>query len=105
MNLRDPTDTTGYPARDEIPSQLLNDARAPTHSHYEARCSAFFAAIFQVLQNKIASTPRPVVSEKLWTSWVNLFRNPVGKERGHFFHLVKKAFEKVGFTVLYHACP
>ncbi|KAL4064133.1 hypothetical protein V8B97DRAFT_2026162 [Scleroderma yunnanense] len=49
MNLRQVDD--GFPPRDAVPAQILTEDLHISRECYEARCCAFFAAIFGVLQS------------------------------------------------------
>ncbi|KAL4070251.1 hypothetical protein J3A83DRAFT_4372409 [Scleroderma citrinum] len=52
MNLRQVDD--GFPPRDAVPAQILTEDLHISRECYEARCCAFFAAIFGVLQSNLS---------------------------------------------------
>ncbi|KAG2341865.1 hypothetical protein BDR05DRAFT_964934, partial [Suillus weaverae] len=56
MNLREPSDRTGFPKRDLVPAGILVDhATDCTQAEYTAHCCAFFTAIFQMLRHDLSS--------------------------------------------------
>ncbi|KAF8586048.1 hypothetical protein K439DRAFT_1003314 [Ramaria rubella] len=96
MNLRDKSDIDNYPLRDEIAASLLEFPQRLERKYYEARCSAFFAALFTVFRLRLEG----IMTQKMsWKSasakWQKLFGASNGHLRPQFFFDVKQQFDAV----------
>ena len=79
---------TGFP-RDEIPSKISTEDLGIPCKFYEARCSAFFAAIFRLLNSEF--------SEEIFMDTTEaIFRWNKRMFRGRFFTRMELEYDRVG---------
>jgi hypothetical protein len=54
VNLRESSDSSGYPHRDDVICRMLSIPEfPPSKSEFEKCCCAFFAAIFQTIRERV----------------------------------------------------
>ncbi|KAF8581732.1 hypothetical protein K439DRAFT_200002 [Ramaria rubella] len=100
MNLRDKSDIDNYPLRDEIAASLLEFPQKLERKYYEARCSAFFAALFTVFRLRLEGIMTQNMSwESASAEWQKLFGASNGRLRPQFFFDVKQQFDAVMKTL------
>ena len=93
MNLRPVRN--GFPPRDEIPSKILTEDLDIPCKLYEARCSAFFAAIFRVLKVELLEENFMGATDAI-SRW-NERMCEVGSDfRTSFFGRIESEYNQVG---------
>lgn len=95
MNLRPQDDIHSYPLRDNIPAKMLDPETVPTIEAYEARCCAFFAAVFFVVDNELSRHDpytRTLDSHLAWDQKFGLFPQ---NQRANLFEKLKTEFDRV----------
>ncbi|KAG0702724.1 hypothetical protein DFH29DRAFT_920145 [Suillus ampliporus] len=98
MNLREPSDSTGFPKRDSVPARILTEDMDCSQAEYTARCCALFGAIFKTLQDDLltARLPRsgsgsPDEAIKTWNDQMCDMRS---KFRTGFFEKVRSRYQE-----------
>ena len=93
MNLRPVRN--GFPPRDEIPSKILTEDLDISCRIYEARCSAFFAAIFRLLKLELLGDNSMDTTEaiSLWNRRMCEVRSDF---RTGFFGRMELEYNRVG---------
>ncbi|KAG1809295.1 uncharacterized protein BJ212DRAFT_602435 [Suillus subaureus] len=97
MNLRESSDHTGFPKRDLVPARILVDYTTDcTQAEYTARCCAFFAAIFQALQQDLSSklpSLRSSSTDAVVKEWNDKMCDMRSAARTEFFEIVKSRYQ------------
>ena len=92
INLREADDHSGFPMRDDIPSQILTRF-PPTKWEYQIVCYVFFIALFEALDECLTSTRENVMD---WVrNMCDLCGQPGSLARTEFFEKVKAMYAKV----------
>jgi hypothetical protein len=89
MNLRGSEDSLNYPPRDLIPADMLN-AHGCSQTQFEQRCCAFFAAIFNIVQDELT---RGVGKEP--QAWRDAFHPSNTTQRTNFFNSTGAQFNRL----------
>ena len=98
MNLRGEKDKLGFPARDQIPSQILTEFPA-TEEAYQTICYAFFIALFDALEEDLFTNYATRSAKADIMDWVHqmcdMSHPPRSTARAIFFRKVSERYTKV----------
>ncbi|KAI6115032.1 hypothetical protein EDD17DRAFT_1827054 [Pisolithus thermaeus] len=90
MNLRPSDDKTGFPARDDVPADILTPNAGSDAVDYCSRCCVFFAAVFTSV-HKFLSAFRSL--EDAIQQWNTSICNLLSADRKRFFATLKVRYE------------
>ena len=89
INLREEKDRAGFPARDEIPADILTRLTNDSEEDFTKKCHAFFAALFIGLRERISSDEDNVIQG--WNDRMSQFGDyDCEIERRDFFRKVRE---------------
>ena len=98
MNLREETDVRGFPARDPIPASILAKF-PPSQQEYQTVCYAFLIALFEALEEQLASVYATRQTKASIMRWVrqmcDVSHTPEYTVRSDFFGKVLEKYTKV----------
>ncbi|KAI6033314.1 hypothetical protein EDC04DRAFT_2214485 [Pisolithus marmoratus] len=89
MNLRPSDDKTGFPARDDVPAEILTPHPGIDAVDYSARCCAFFAAVFTTVREYLLVSRGLEDALKQWNDSMCNLRS---EDRKQFFMTLKAKY-------------
>lgn len=92
MNLRPIRDQYGFPPCDDVPASILTE-NGSSEVLYGIQCCAFFAAIFQIVGDRLSTPDGNVVDD-----WNGSMCQLMSQGRTDFFARLKSTYDKVGLV-------